>query len=229
MEQNKVVVVVIVAVVVVFGIVGMAWWQFYPKQDRAPVVQFTQPANNQAAVTASPAASPSAMVADPSASAAPLMTQSQEVVIVYGNNPAYTQDAGKSIAIGPPVQSPLPVASAAPVLPSAKPVTASKAPAVKASVAPKVVQAEKKPVRVTELWIQVLSSPNRDRVDSVRKELSAKGWSGRVTVKNVDKVDYYRLRFGPFVDKKEAEKFLAWVREVPGLKESFLVEEYPLR
>lgn len=86
-----------------------------------------------------------------------------------------------------------------------------------------------KQVRVREYWIQVISSPNRDRVEQVKKELATKGWSGRISVVPVNKTEYFRLRYGPFDQTDEAGKFLGYLKAVPGLESSFLVEEYPVK
>lgn len=86
-----------------------------------------------------------------------------------------------------------------------------------------------KQVRVREYWIQVISSPNRDRVEQVKKELAAKGWSGRISMVPVNKVEYFRLRYGPFDQTDEAGKFLGYLKVVPGLEKAFLVEEYPVK
>jgi cell division septation protein DedD len=82
--------------------------------------------------------------------------------------------------------------------------------------------------RGREYWIQVLSSPNRDRVENLKKGLATRGWAGRITVKNLNGIDYYRLRYGPFNQSDEANKFLGFVKAVKGLESSYTVEEYPI-
>jgi len=85
-------------------------------------------------------------------------------------------------------------------------------------------------IRVTEHWIQLISSPNKERVDMVRDRLREEYSLGaRVTTTEVDGRTYYRLRLGPYDDRGEAEKFLAWIREIDGFGEAYISEEYPLR
>lgn len=80
--------------------------------------------------------------------------------------------------------------------------------------------------QLTEYWIQVISSPSRDRVEQVYEELKSHGLGGRITTKLIDTTTYYRLRFGPYSAKPEAEKFLAWIRAIPEFSESYISLEY---
>lgn len=85
-------------------------------------------------------------------------------------------------------------------------------------------------IRVTEHWIQLISSPNKERVDAVRDRLREEySLGGRLTTREIDSSTYYRLRVGPYDDRGEAEKFLAWIREIDGFSEAYISEEYPLR
>ena len=85
-------------------------------------------------------------------------------------------------------------------------------------------------IRVTEHWIQLISSPNRERVDLVRGQLREEYSLGaRVTTREVDGATYYRLRVGPYDDRPEAEKFLDWIQEIEGFSEAYISEEYRLR
>lgn len=89
---------------------------------------------------------------------------------------------------------------------------------------------EPRRIRVTEHWIQLISSPNKERVDLVRERLREDYSLGvRLTTKEVDDATYYRLRLGPYDDRGEAEKFLSWIREIEGFSEAYISEEYPLR
>ena len=85
-------------------------------------------------------------------------------------------------------------------------------------------------IRVTEHWIQLISSPHRERVDAVRAQLTEEYSLGaRLTTKEIGDTIYYRLRVGPYDDRGEAEKFLAWIRDIDGFGEAYISEEYPLR
>lgn len=88
---------------------------------------------------------------------------------------------------------------------------------------------EPRRVRVTEYWIQVISSPSRDTVEQAKLRLEEERLSGRISSKNVDGRDFYRLRVGPYSDKSEASKFLDWIREINDFSGSYISEEYPLR
>lgn len=91
-------------------------------------------------------------------------------------------------------------------------------------------QPEPRRIRVTEHWIQLISSPNRERVDLVRERLREEySLGGRVTSREVEGTTYYRLRLGPYDDRAEAEKFLTWVRDIEGFSGAYISEEYPLR
>ena len=88
---------------------------------------------------------------------------------------------------------------------------------------------EPRRIRVTEYWIQLIASPNRDRVEQVRGMLADYSLGGRVTTRDVDGQLYYRLRVGPYENRDEAEKFLTWIREIEGFENAYISEEYPLR
>jgi hypothetical protein len=75
----------------------------------------------------------------------------------------------------------------------------------------------------------VIASPSRDRVDQARVTLSEYSLGGRITTREVDGTMYYRLRVGPYGTSEEADKFLEWIRDIPGFTEAYISEEYPLR
>lgn len=83
--------------------------------------------------------------------------------------------------------------------------------------------------RVTEYWIQVISSPSRDRVEQAKERLEDQELGGRITSKRIDGQTYYRLRVGPYGNKNEAEKFLGWISDIDGFSGSYISEEYPLK
>ncbi|MCG8479675.1 MAG: SPOR domain-containing protein [Spirochaetales bacterium] len=84
-------------------------------------------------------------------------------------------------------------------------------------------------IRVTEYWIQLIASPNRDRVELARTTLADHSLGGRVTTRDVDGELFYRLRVGPYASQEEAEKFLEWISDIDGFEEAYVSEEYPLR
>ncbi len=83
--------------------------------------------------------------------------------------------------------------------------------------------------RVTEYWIQVISSPRRDRVEQAKDRLETQELGGRITAKHIDGDTFYRLRVGPYNNKNEAEKFLGWISDIDGFAESYISEVYPLK
>lgn len=83
--------------------------------------------------------------------------------------------------------------------------------------------------RVTEYWIQVISSPRRDTVDRARLRLDRRDLGTRVTTTEVNGTTYYRLRIGPYRYAPEARKFLEMISELEGFEQSYISEEYPLR
>ncbi|NCN04467.1 MAG: SPOR domain-containing protein [Spirochaetales bacterium] len=87
-------------------------------------------------------------------------------------------------------------------------------------------QASVTPTTVEEFWIQVLSTPSRDRIEQVQQELESYGLGGRVTTTRIDEVTYYRLRYGPYTQRAEAQKFLDWIKESPRFVDSFISLEY---
>jgi cell division protein FtsN len=88
---------------------------------------------------------------------------------------------------------------------------------------------EPRQIRVTEYWIQLISSPNRDRVNQARATLTDYSLGGRITTRDVEGELFYRLRVGPYDSHAEAEKFLEWIRDIDGFSEAYISEEYPLR
>lgn len=77
-------------------------------------------------------------------------------------------------------------------------------------------------VQVTEYWIQAGSFQSRSGAEEANRLLSEKGFTGRLTTKEVDDSSYYRVRIGPYSKKEEAEKFLAWVKEVEQFDSSYI-------
>jgi DedD protein len=52
--------------------------------------------------------------------------------------------------------------------------------------------------------------------------LGQKGITGRIQVSDVGGQAYYRVRVGPYTSRAEAEKFLAWIKGVRGLEQSYV-------
>lgn len=81
---------------------------------------------------------------------------------------------------------------------------------------------ERKTVTVTEYWIQAGSFQSRSGAEEANRILGEKGFSARLTTKDVDGTSYYRVRLGPYANREEAEKFLAWVKELDPFGTSYI-------
>ncbi|TVQ20983.1 MAG: hypothetical protein EA383_17765 [Spirochaetaceae bacterium] len=79
-------------------------------------------------------------------------------------------------------------------------------------------------VRTTgsEYWIQVVSSPNRDTVEQARETLSERSLGSVIFPVEIEGRRFYRLRIGPYPDRQEADKFLVWIRDLPGFDDSYV-------
>jgi cell division septation protein DedD len=75
-------------------------------------------------------------------------------------------------------------------------------------------------------WIQVLASPSLDNVELARSEIGDYGFGGRITTLQKDDVLYYRLRYGPFTVKDEAEKFLSWIQNLEKYSGAYISLEH---
>ena len=75
---------------------------------------------------------------------------------------------------------------------------------------------------VEEYWIQAASYKSRTRAENLQTKLNADGVQGTVTTRSIDGNAYYRVRIGPYPDKREAEKFLSWIRNIDGLEGSYI-------
>lgn len=85
------------------------------------------------------------------------------------------------------------------------------------------------PKRVTEYWIQAGSFKSRTSAENQNNKLIEKGFPGQVKTRVINDTTYYRVRIGPYNNKKEAGKFLTWIREIPDLTESYISETYVIR
>lgn len=78
-------------------------------------------------------------------------------------------------------------------------------------------------------WVQMISSPRRDTVEQAQRTLRSYQLGTTITTKQIEETLYYRLRLGPFAVEDEAEKFLAWVQEIPGFESSMIFLDYTTR
>lgn len=97
---------------------------------------------------------------------------------------------------------------------------------------PSTAVAEKTPpkeVTVKEYWIQAGSYKSKTRAVNVKEELAARGVESRLTSREIDGTTYFRVRIGPYEAEGEAEKFLAWIKEVQGFESSYVSMVYAKR
>ena len=163
-------------------------------------------------------------------------SEDDDVIIVYGERPEEAQGDADGPGKGAlPDTEKEPDVTAKPE-PEAEPEAAPRQPAKSlGEPAQPAKRAEPEPEpepqyrRITEYWIQVISSPSRDRVEDARQRLESQELGGRITSKNIDGETFYRLRVGPYNNKNEAEKFLDWIADINGFGGSYISEEYPLK
>jgi DedD protein len=78
-------------------------------------------------------------------------------------------------------------------------------------------------------WIQTGSYKSKSKADSRNAVLTENGLSGVVTPKILDGDTFFRVRLGPYANKAEAEKFLAWIKKIDGFEESYISLEFPAK
>ncbi len=117
--------------------------------------------------------------------------------------------------------------------PSSAPPKPASTPAVAQPTAARPVRsqpaAKPRSVRVTQYWIQAGSFESRTRAEQTQQVLRDRGFNGRITSVDVSGSRYYRVRIGPYDSKAEAEKFLAWIKEIDSFDSSYISEVYTTR
>ena len=76
--------------------------------------------------------------------------------------------------------------------------------------------------RVIEYWIQAGSFIKRSSADALNEKLAEHGFQGQVKTSELDGITHFRVRIGPYENKKEAEKFLDWLKVLKGMEESYI-------
>lgn len=168
-------------------------------------------------------------------------TQGSDVIIVYGDkpDPSTLPDAGTRPATlpspavtAPPSTSP-PPGTAVPAqgavskpyspAPGAAGATGATSSNHAAESRPTTTPpAARAPVTVTEYWIQAAAFTSRTRADELQHELSARGLTALITVKDLDGVTWYRVRIGPYRSEAEAKTWLEKVRTMAGCAEAYV-------
>ncbi|MFO7850549.1 MAG: SPOR domain-containing protein [Spirochaetia bacterium] len=83
-----------------------------------------------------------------------------------------------------------------------------------------------KTIKTVEYWIQAGSYNSKNRAEKVGDKLDEKGFTSKVEIKEIDNTVYYRVRIGPYQNKKEANKFLNWVKDIKDFEKSYVSEVY---
>ena len=78
------------------------------------------------------------------------------------------------------------------------------------------------PVLRTQFWIQVGAYTNRYQAERMSQALKGQGLKGTLVTAFSKGRTIIRVRVGPYAEKQEAEKFLAWVKPVKGMEASFI-------
>lgn len=117
--------------------------------------------------------------------------------------------------------SPSPSPSAAPAKQTTKKTSAA------TTTAKTQTKTPAKPVPV--YWIQTGSYKSKSKADQCNEILVSNGLTGRIVTKKINNETYFRVRIGPFGNKGEAEKFLAWIKEIEGLEESYIAEDFSVK
>jgi cell division protein FtsN len=88
---------------------------------------------------------------------------------------------------------------------------------------PQPTPAPKRLVTEFEYWIQAGSFESRNRADTLNERLAEHGFKGLIkTTVSEEGITLYRVRIGPYQNKKEAEKFLEWLKVLDGMKGSYI-------
>ena len=77
-----------------------------------------------------------------------------------------------------------------------------------------------------EYWIQVASFTSRGRADTVDQQLRDLGVASRITTRRAGDSLFFRVRVGPYLNEREAKKFLGWIKSVDGLTRSYISRVY---
>ena len=139
------------------------------------------------------------------------------------NDPLIGYDSGGQVPSPPARPSEAPSITRRPPAPQAprQPQARSAPPAPPRAPAPK--KPAYRDITVNAYWVQVFSSSDSSRAESIRDELAVRGFTGSVQVKEINGLPRYRVRLGAFEGKSEAEHYAETVRGIPGYESSYVV------
>ena len=87
---------------------------------------------------------------------------------------------------------------------------------------PKPTVAARTPRKTPDYWIQTGSYKSQSKAEDLVALLEGKGLGSRVFSYASNGDTFYRVRVGPYINKGEAGKFLALVKQVQGLESSYI-------
>lgn len=243
MEQHKVLIVIVSVTLAFAAVVGIGMAFFYPRATDDPLS-----VTHDAGVDPRRSFDPIEFIRSPETAPDSVELLREEprvadddVIIIYGVDDSVSQLPSERRPRPTEDVRPSPPADPAPSEPTRReptpreptpepvPTPAPREEPRRADSAPRPAAPAEQRVRVTEYWIQVISSPSRDRVEQARVRLQEQNLGSRITSIDHNNTTFFRLRVGPYTNKAEAEKFLEWVRAVDGFEESYISEEYPMR
>jgi cell division septation protein DedD len=238
MENSKTLIVIVSVSLFVAAVLGLGLVLFYPRE--APQVAGTAGQSGSAGGFDAIEYLRDPDAEEPSLEAEEETGEDEDVVIVYGETveerpdgeAEEAEEGDVAVEERPPQPDETRQAPERSPERSAEPAPAESAPAEPARAAPRRApqpQPEPRRVQVTEYWIQVIATTSPDRVQMARERLREHQLSGRITTRVVDGRTFYRLRVGPYTDKREATKFLDWVNDIDGFEDSYISEEYSMR
>lgn len=235
MEQHKVLIIIVSVTLAFAAVVGIGMAFFYPRAADDPLS-----VTHDSSVDPRRSFDPIEFIRSPETAPDSVELLREEprvadddVIVIYGVDDSVSQLPGE--------RRPRPAEDTRPSVPADPTSTqlAPREPAPEPAPAPREEPRPAEPVRpaepaeqrvrVTEYWIQVISSPSRDRVEQARFRLQEQNLGSRITSIDHNNTTFFRLRVGPYSNKAEAEKFLDWMKAVDGFEESYISEEYPMR
>lgn len=243
MEQHKVLIIIVSVTLAFAAVVGIGMAFFYPRAADEAVI-----ATQDASADPRRSFDPIEFIRSPETApdAVDLLREEprgadDDVIIIYGVDDSASQvpreqrqGSSEDTRSSVPTDSPSTVRAPRESAPEPTPAPAPReetrqAESARAAEPSQPAERTEQRVRVTEYWIQVISSPSRDRVEQVRVRLQEQNLGSRITSIDHNNTTFFRLRVGPYTNKAEAEKFLDWMKALDGFEESYISEEYPMR
>jgi cell division protein FtsN len=80
--------------------------------------------------------------------------------------------------------------------------------------------------RITEYWIQTGAYRSKSKAEEQNEKLIEHGFQAQILTRDTNGVTLYRVRIGPYENEEEANKFLAWIRVIDGMEDSYISEVY---